>query len=84
MSSKSKNKKMLPKRSKQNSNSPVVSNTPIQMLGEIYGDLLPGQKVNIEMKKNKNESMTLKSSEMGATIVAYPSGNNVKYSYNPK
>ena len=53
MSSKSKNKKMLPKRSKQNSNSPVVSNTPIQMLGEIYGDLLPGQKVNIEMKKNR-------------------------------
>lgn len=54
------------------------------MLGEIYSDLLPGQKVNIEMKKNKNESVTLKSSETGNTIVAYNSGNNVRYIYNPK
>lgn len=84
MSSKNKNNKMLPERSEQNSNSPVVSNTPNQMLGEIYSDLLPGQKVNIEMKKNKNESVTLKSSETGNTIVAYNSGNNVRYIYNPK
>ena len=84
MSLKGKNDKMPPMKSEENSKPPVDSNTPIQMLGEIYSDLLPGQEVTFKMKKNKNKSMTLKSPETGDTIVANLSGNNVRYSYNPK
>jgi len=84
MSLKDKNDKILPKKSEENSKLLVASNTPIQMLGEIYSDLLPGQEVNLQMKNNKNDSMTLKSPETGDTIVTNPSGNNVRYSYNPK
>ena len=54
MSSKDKKDKMLPKRNEPDSNSPVAPITPIQMLGEIYSNLLPGQKVPLEMQKNKN------------------------------
>ena len=75
---------MLPKRNALDSNSPVAPITPIQMLGEIYSDLLTGQKVPLEMQKNKNNSMTLKSPQTGDTIVANPSGHNVIYKYNPK
>ena len=84
MSSKDKSDKQLPERSEQTSIPPEVPNTPIQMLGEIYSNLLPGQKVPLEMQKNKNNSMTLKSPKTGDTIVANPSGNNVRYKYNPK
>lgn len=84
MSSKDKKDKTLPKRNEPDSNSPVAPITPIQMLGEIYSNLLPGQKVPLEMQKNKNNSMTLKSPETGDTIVANESGNNVRYKYNPK
>ena len=84
MSSKDKKDKMLPKKNVPDSNSPVGPITPMQMLGEIYSDLLPGQKVPLEMQKNKNNSLTLKSPQTGDTIVANPSGNNVRYKYTPK
>ena len=49
MSSKDKKDKMLPKRNALDSNSHVAPITPIQMLGEIYSDLLPGQKVPLSL-----------------------------------
>ena len=84
MSLKGKNDKMPTYENRGNSKPPVDSNTPIQMLGEIYSDSLPGQEVTFKMKQNKNQSMTLKSPETGDTIVANLSRNNVRYSYNPK
>ena len=84
MSSKDKSDKQLPERSEQTSISPEVPNTPSQMLGEISIGLLPGQKINIEMQKNKDYSVTLRSPETGDTMVARTSGNNVRYTYNPK
>ncbi len=79
----SKLNKMLPERG-NNSNSPAPVNNPNTFFGSVFGELNPGESTNIELKKNRNGSATLKCQDQGKTVVARPSGKNVGYSYTPK
>lgn len=80
---KSKKDKMLPEKCENSPSSPEPNNTN-NFLGSIFSNLSRGESTNIEFKRNQNDSVTMRCSDQGKTIVQQKSGKAVGYLFNPK
>lgn len=75
---------MLPESNKNNSNLPVHKDSVGVFLGDLFSELNPGESTNIQLRRNLDDSATIRCPEQGKTLVKRKSGNDVGYSYNPK
>ena len=80
----SKNTKLSPTSNNNISNLPDSSSSTGYFLSSLFLELKPGESTHIQLKRNHDESATLRCSELGKTLVKRKSGNDVGYSYKPK
>jgi len=80
----SKKSKMLLNSNNIKSNLPEKLDSVGALLSDLFATLNPGESTDIQLKRNRDDSATLRCAEKGKTLVKRPSGNDVGYSYKPK